>query len=56
MLREAAEAAGGTLRQAPDPAGPGAAAGYQLPEAFGARHRAVQYVQLMSALQETAGS
>ena len=50
MLQEAAEAAGGQLRQV-EPGG----AGFQLPAAFGAQHRAVQYVQLMAALLEQAG-
>ena len=50
VLQEAAEAAGGQLRQV-EPGG----AGFQLPAAFGAQHRAVQYVQLMAALLEQAG-
>lgn len=49
-LQEAAEAAGGRLRGVADSGG-----GFQLPPAFGPRHRAVQYVQLMALLQEQAG-
>ncbi|KAL4430899.1 hypothetical protein ABPG75_006155 [Micractinium tetrahymenae] len=50
VLQEAAEAAGGTLRQVEG----AATAGYQLPPHFSPRHRAVQYVQLMARLQEQA--
>jgi hypothetical protein len=46
VLQEAAQAVGGTLRQVAD-----GGSGFQLPAAFGPRHRAVQYVLLMSLLQ-----
>lgn len=49
VLQEAAEAAGGRLQRVEE------AAGYQLPAQFGPSHRAVQYTQLMSRLQEQAG-
>lgn len=50
VLQEAAEAAGGRLRAVAD-----AGSGFQLPPAFGPRHRAVQYLLLMALLQEQAG-
>ncbi|KAL4859485.1 Mediator of RNA polymerase II transcription subunit 20a [Chlorella vulgaris] len=46
VLQEAAQAVGGTLRQVAD-----GGSGFQLPATFGPRHRAVQYVLLMSLLQ-----
>lgn len=51
VLQEAAEAAGGRLQRLED----AATAGYQLPPQFTPRHRALQYTQLMSRLQEQAG-
>ena len=50
VLQEAAQAAGGTLRQVADGTG-----GFELPAVCGPRHRAAQYVQLMLQLQEQAG-
>ena len=50
VLQEAAEAAGGTLRQVADASG-----GFDLPAVCSPRHRAAQYVQLMLQLQEQAG-
>jgi hypothetical protein len=50
VLQEAAEAAGGKLRQTP-----ASADGFQLPATFGPQHRGVQLVQLLTALLEQAG-
>jgi hypothetical protein len=50
VLQEAAEAAGGKLRQAP-----AGTDGFQLPATFGPQHRGVQLVQLLNALLEKAG-
>lgn len=50
VLQEAAAAAGGRLRQVPD-----GAAAFQLPQACGPQHRAVQYVSLLGLLQEQKG-